>query len=146
MEPSAESDSEKLAESDLSDEEYVPDDGECMNDANSETDEPAEGSGSDRETDILILIPRNPTPRNLLHINTDGKKNEHLCMMTHLKASFRKHRQKQMDSLLCIITTVFGTITSANTLPTKSISIVCTKPERQLQLLQLKLRGSLESK
>ena len=52
MEPSAESDSEELAESDLSDEEYVPDDGECMNDANSETDETAEGSASDRETDI----------------------------------------------------------------------------------------------
>ena len=118
METSAESDSEELAKLDLSDEEFVPEDGECINDANPETEKPAEGSASDRERQALILISRNPTSRNLLHINIDGEEMSHLCIMTNLKASFLNHRLKQMDSLLCIITNVFRTVTSAN-------SIVC---------------------
>ena len=101
-----------------------------------ETDEPGEGSASDRERETDILMLRNPTSRKLLFVNPDGERIIHLCMIIHLKASFFNHCPKQVDSLLCIITNDCGTTTSANTLPTKPISIVCSKPERQLQLLQ----------
>ena len=52
LEPSADWGLAGLAESNISDEEYVPKDGECMNDVNPETDESVEGSASDREANI----------------------------------------------------------------------------------------------
>ena len=80
MEASAESDSEKMAKSDVSDEEYLPYEGECMNDANPETDRPVEGSASNGETDI--------------DLDTEKSNSSQLCLMIHLKTSFPKDRLK----------------------------------------------------
>ena len=120
LEPSPESDLEELADSDLSDGEYLPDDRKCMNDANYETDKPGEGNTSDRETGIDLDIEKYNSKKLALR-KYRWRNNEPLRMMTHLKASFLNHRQKQMDLLLRIITNVFGTTTSGNTLPTKSM-------------------------